>query len=206
MNMRPLGILLASFLVAALGPSTARAATTTRLIQSGTGAHVHASLTTADACLEIGVILDPGTSITRPNGGTSSGVSVTLFRNDFCNGVFEFGFTSVSLTNEFQTSAGNHAATLNVTVPIQTFDLDGVVRDRVVVANLQLQGTADTTSGHTTSRFSGGSLRIVSSGHSVSNLANVTGQISLDGLPLLPDGSVVGSIETSMSVTVDILK
>ena len=89
-------------------------------------------------------------------------------------------------------------------MPIQTFDQDGNSYTRVVVANLQLQGTSDSTSGLSTSRFTATGLRIVSSGHSVSTMANVTGQISVDGQPLLPDGSVVGSIEKSMSVTVDI--
>ena len=204
--MRTLEIIFASFLVAALGPSPASAATTTHLVESGTGAHVNASLTTPDFCIETSLTLDPATSITRPDGGTSSGMSISLFRDDFCNGTFEFGFTTVNLTNEFQVSPGNHSATLNVTVPVQTFDFDGVVRTRVVVANLQLQGTADTTSGSSTSRFVGGNTRIVSSGHSVSNGATVTGQVSVDGLPFVPDGAVVGSIETSMSVTVDITK
>ena len=40
----------------------------------------------------------------------------------------------------------------------------------------------------------------------MSNLANVTGQVSVDGLPFLPDGSAAGSIETSMSVSVSITK
>jgi hypothetical protein len=202
MNMQTLKIVFASFLVVALGPGAARAATTTHLVESGTGAHVDASYTSPDFCLEISVSLDPATSITRQNGGTSSGMTVVLFRDDFCNNIFEFGFTTVSLTNEFQTSSGNHTATLNVTAPIQTFDFDGGVHDRVLVANVQLQSTADNTSGSTTSRFVGSNSRFISSGHSVSNLASVTGQVSLDGVPLLPGAS--GSIETSMSVNVDI--
>ena len=206
--MRTLAIVFASFLVAAVGPSGARAATTTHLVESGTGAHVNVSSLSADGCIQIGLTLDPATSITRGNGGTSSaGLVASLFRDDFCNGIFEFGSAFVNLTsNQFQTSAGNHTASLNVTVPIDTFDFDGVVRTAVVVANVQLQGGNDTTSGLTTSRFSGGNLRIVSSGHSVSTMAPVTGQISVDGQPMLPDGSVIGGIETSMSVSVDITK
>lgn len=202
--MRTRGVILAGFLVAALGPGAARAATTTHLVESGTGADVQVSAGSADGCVSIGVVLDPATSITRPDGGTSSGVSVIVFRDDFCNGTFEFGFTTVNLTNEFQTSPGTHSATLNVTVPIQTFDFDGNATNRVVAANVQLQSTADTTSGLSTARFAGSGLRVVSSGHSVSNVATVTGQVSLDGQPLLPDGFVTGAIETSMSVTVDV--
>jgi len=204
--MRTLEIVFASFLVAALGSSAARAATTTHQVQSGTGAHVNASVATPDFCVETGVVIDAATSVTKQNGGTSSGASVSLFRSDNCNGIFEFGFASIDLTNQFQTNPGNHTATLNVTIPVETFDSEGVARTRVVVANVQLQSTGDTTSGLSTSRFSGGTLRIVSSGHSVSNLANVTGQVSVDGLPFLPDGSAAGSIETSMSVSVSITK
>jgi hypothetical protein len=89
-------------------------------------------------------------------------------------------------------------------VPIETFDFDGNLHDRVIVANVQLQSTPDVTSGMSTSRFVGTNARFISSGHSVSNVATVTGQVSLDGQPLLPDG--VGSIETSMSVSVDIIQ
>jgi len=204
--MRTLKIVFASFLIAALGPSAARAATTTHFVQSGTGAHVNASVTTPDSCVETSVIIDAATSVTRQGGGTSSGASVSLLRFDMCNDIFEFGFASVDLTNQFQTNSGNHTATLNVTIPVETSDTDGVDRTRVVVANVQLVSTGDTTSGLTTSRFSGGTFRFVSSGHSVSNLANVTGQVSVDGVPFLPDGAAVGSIETSMSVSVSVTK
>jgi hypothetical protein len=207
MNMRTLGIVFfAGFLVAALGPGAARAAPTTHQVISGTGATVNTFLTSADGCIQIAVFLDPATSISRQGGSTSMGLEASMFRDDYCNGIFEFGFTTVSLTNEFLTTPGNKSATLNVTVPIQTFDLDGNTYNRVVVANVQLQATSDTTSGLSTSRFSGSGQHIVSSGHSVSTVANVTGQISLDGQPLLPDGSVSGTIETSMSVGVDITK
>jgi len=204
MNMRTLTIVFASFLVAALGPTAARAATTTHLVESGTGAHIHVSFFSDDGCIGIAMTLDPATSITRQDGTTSSGLTISLFRDDFCNGIFEFAFTTVPLTNEFQTSPGHHSASLNVTVPVETFDFDGVVRTRVVSANVQLQGGNDNTTGISKSRFNFGGLRIVSSGRSVSTLADVTGQISLDGQPLLPDAAA--SIETSMSVTVDITK
>ena len=202
--MRTLGIVFSGFLAAALGPTAARAATTTHQVVSGTGADLDASFSSADGCIQITLSLNPATSITRQNGGTGSGLDADMFRDDFCNNTFEFGFTTISLTNEFQTGPGNQSASLNVTVPIQTFDQDGNPHTRVVVANVQLQGTSDTTSGLSTSRFTASGSRIISSGHSVSTVANVTGQISVDGQPLLPDGSVVGSIEKSMSVTVDI--
>ena len=51
--MQTLKIVFASFLVVALGPGAARAATTTHLVESGTGAHVDASYTSPDFCIEI---------------------------------------------------------------------------------------------------------------------------------------------------------
>jgi hypothetical protein len=202
MNMRTLGIVFASFLVAALGSGAAHA-TVTNLVESGTGANITASSISADGCVEYSLSLDPATSITRGNnGGTSAGMQIILFRDDFCNSIFEFGFTTVNLTNEFQTGPGNNSATLNATVTIQTFDFDGNVHDRVIVANVQLQGTSDNTAGVTSSRFVNGKFRSVSNGHSVSTIADVTGQISVDGQSTLPDGA--GSIETSMNVFVTI--
>jgi len=200
--MRTLFIVFAGFLATVLGPTAARAATTTHQVVSGTGVGLNAGFTSADGCVQITLDIDAATSITRQNGGTSSGLDSSMFYYDFCNNIFEFGFTTIPLTNEFQTGSGNQSASLNVTFPIQTFGDDS--HTRVVTANLQLQGTSDTISGASSSRFSGGNLRIVSSGHSVSRMANVTGQITVDGQPLLPDGSVVGTIETSMSVSVDI--
>src|SRR5262245_15233113 len=147
MTMRTLEIVFASFLVAVVGPSAARAATTTHLVESGTGAHVHVSTVSSDGCVETGVILDPATSVTRQNGGTSSGLVAVLMRFDSCTGFSEFGSAFVTLTNEFQTNAGNHTASLNVTVPIETFDSDGGVSSRVVAVNVQLQSSGDTTAG-----------------------------------------------------------
>jgi len=204
MNMRTLSIVFASFLVVALGPTAARAATTTHLVESGTGAHMHVSFFSDDGCIGIAMTLDPATSVTKSNGTTSSAMSVFLLRDDFCAGIFEFAFTTVDLTNEFQTSPSRRSASLNITVPIQTFDFDGVIRTRVMTANVQLQGGSDNVAGISKSRFNFGDLRIVSSGRSVSTIAETTGQITLDGQPLLPDAAA--SIETSMSVTVDITK
>jgi hypothetical protein len=207
MNMRTLGIVFAGFLVAALGPGAARAATT-QVVESGSGASIDTFFTSADQCIQIAVFIDPATSVTRgPNGSTGSGMDLSMFYDDLCNDIFEFGFTTVGLTNEFQMGNGNHSATLNVTVPITTFDDFGGGTDRVVVANVQLQATSDTSSGNTQSRFDSGSgLKDISNGHSVSTVANVTGQISVDGLQLLPAGSVTASIETSMNVFVSLIK
>ena len=208
--MRTLGIVFAGFLVAALGSGIARATTTTtHLVESGTGADVDVNYNSPDFCTGISLTLSPVSSVTRgKNGGTSAGMQVELFFDNFCTGEFEFAFTTLDLTNEFQTGPGNNTATLIGTFPIQTFDFDGNTFNRVIVANLQLQATSgDTTSSMTKSRFDSGSgFRTVSSGHSVSNGANVTGQVSIDGLALLPSGSTMGDIQTSMNVSVDIFQ
>ena len=199
--MRTLGILFAGFLVAALGPADARAATT-QVIASGSGASINTFFTSADGCIQIAVFMDPATSVTRgPNGSTGAGMDLSMFYNDFCNDIFEFGFVTPSLTNEFQLGNGNHSATLNVTVPITTFgEVDS--HDRVVVANVQLQATSDTSSANTQSRFTSGGQKDIMNGHSVSTVANLTGQISVDGLQLLPAGFVTAEIDTSMSVSI----
>lgn len=199
--MRTLGIVFAGFIVAALGPIAARAATT-HVVASGSGASINTFFTSADGCIQIAVSMDPATSVTRgPNGSTGAGMDLSMFYNDFCNDIFEFGFVTPSLTNEFQLTNSNHSATLNVTVPITTFgEVDS--HDRVVVANVQLQATSDTSSGNTQSRFTSGGLKSVSNGQSTSTVANLTGQISVDGVQLLPAGFVTAEIDTSMNVSI----
>jgi hypothetical protein len=204
--MRTLGIVFAGFLVAALGLGAARAATTTQVVASGSGASINTFFTSADGCIQISVFMDPATSFTRgPNGSTGAGMDLSMFYSDFCNSIFEFGVVTPSLTNEFRLSNGNHSATLNVTVPITTFGEEGS-HDRVVVANVQLQATSDTTSGNTQSRFTGSGLKNISNGHSVNTVANLTGQISVDGLQLLPSGFVTAEINTSMNVSIFITR
>jgi len=202
MNMRTHGIVFAGFLVAALGSGAARAATTTHVVASGSGASINTFFTSADGCIQIAVFMDPATSVTRgPNGSAGAGMDLSMFYDDFCNNIFEFGFVTPSLTNEFQLSNNNHSATLNVTVPITTFGEEDS-HDRVVVANVQLVATSDTSSGNTQSRFTSGGLKEISNGHSTSTVANLTGQISVDGLQLLPDGFVTAEIDTSMNLSV----
>ena len=198
--MRTSGIVFAGFLVAAFGSGAARAATTTHVVESGSGASINTFFTSADGCIQIAVFIDPATSVTRGSGPASAGMDLSMFYDDLCNDIFEFGFVTTSLTNEFQLGNGNHSATLNVTVPITTFGEEDQ-HDRVVVANVQLQATSDTSSGNTQTRFEGSGLKEISNGHSTSTVANLTGQISVDGIQLLPDGFVTASIETSMSVS-----
>jgi hypothetical protein len=204
--MRTAKLLIAAVTILILGPTAARAATTTHLVQRGSTANVQVSNLSADGCIQIGLNLSATTSVTRSDGTTSAGLIASLFRDDFCNGIFEFGAAFVPLTNELQLGNGNKTATLNLTVPIDTFDLDGNVRTRVVSASVVLSSTSDTTSGMSHARFSNGNITVVSSGHSVTNDATVAGQVSLDGQPLLPDGFAFGSIETSVSTMVDITK
>jgi hypothetical protein len=101
---------------------------------------------------------------------------------------------------QLELSKGGQTASLNINVPIQTFDFDGVFRTRALVANVQFQSVGQSLSGISSSRFNGGGVRIVQSGHSTSSIAEATGQISLDDLPLSPDNA---SIETFMNLTVD---
>jgi len=200
--MRTLGIAFAGILVAALGPAAARATTTTQVVASGSGASINTFFTSTDGCVQIAVFMDPATSVRRgPSGSTGAGMDLSMFYDDFCNDIFEFGFATPSLTNEFQLTNSNHTATLNVTVPITTFG-EVASHDRVVVANVQLVATSDTASGNSQTRFTSGGLKEISNGQSTSTVANVTGQISVDGIQLLPSGFVTAEIDTSMSVFV----
>jgi hypothetical protein len=203
MNMRTLTIVFASLLVAALGATPARAATTTHLVRSGSAAHMHVSSVSDDGCVETSMSMDAISAVTRPDGTTSAELDLFLLRIDVCQGIFEFAFPFLPLTNEFQTSNGGQNASLNITVPIETRAFDGISRTRVLSANVQLGSIGQSFSGASSTRFNFFGERIVMSGHSVSATAEVTGgQISLDGQPLLPDAA--SSIETFMQVTVDI--
>ena len=49
--------------------------------------------TSADGCIQIAVFMDPATSVTRgPSGSAGAGMDLSMFYDDFCNNIFEFGF------------------------------------------------------------------------------------------------------------------
>jgi hypothetical protein len=205
MKMRTLDLMIAGFVIAALAPSTAGAATTSHLVAKGSSADVQVANISADGCIQIGVNLTAATFVSRPDGSSGSELVAGLFLDDFCNFTHESGFTFIPLTNEVQ--IGNSAATLNVTFTIETFDdLGNGPFTHTISANVQLAGTNDTTSGLSLSRFRGGGAHVVSNGRSVSNFATVGGQVSVDSQPLLPDGFASGSIERSMNVIISVTK
>jgi hypothetical protein len=190
---------------AGIAPGAAKAVPTQHFTERGTGIDVDVFGNSADGCVSLSVQISASTSMTRPDGGTSSGMVASVFRDDFCAGTFEFGAAFVSFTTELQVSNNNHGASLTFTIPIDTFDEFGST-SHTLSANVQLQSGSDTTASTSHVKIGGDTIKIVTNGHSVAADATVTGEVSFDGQPLLPQGFASGNIESSMSSSTDISK
>jgi hypothetical protein len=190
--------IVASIAAISLSSSVAFAATTTHFQERGTTANLQVSSSLEGGCVNVNLILSATTSVTRPDGGTSGGAFAMLFWDDQCNQTSEFGIAFFPLTTELQLGSGNHTASLNVSLPLEMTDLFGVPTvTRTVTASFQLTSTADTVSGTSHARIGGSGFMLVQNASSVFNFADVAGQASIDGAPLLPQGFTQGSIETS---------
>jgi hypothetical protein len=215
MNMRTFSIAIIAVIAVSLYTGPARAATTSLLVERGSTATVQVgnSLPTADpdCSVNVSVEIDASTSLQRPDGSTSAGAVVTIFRSDDCAGISEFGAAFVSLpTSQVQIGGGGRSATLNATIPVEMFVFSPAGETtimRTVTVAVQLQATSDSAASTSHARFGGGGIMIVRNGHGVFAFASVAGQVSLDGQALItPTGATSGSIQTSNDTQVIITK
>jgi len=195
------------------GSGSARAATTTHFVERGTTAIAQIfPVFPGDNCSNsISLFVAASTSLTLPDGTTSMGVNVVINRSDDCTFTFEFGSTFVGISSGLTIGGGGRSATINVTVPVDTFQFDdngSRIVTHIVGVNVQLAAiTSETSADISHVRFGGGGTVITRNGHSVTNTATLTGQMTIDGTPLIgADTFSSNSIETSNFSTIDVTR
>jgi len=199
--------------LAALSVPVARAATVTRVSVSGTSANLNLVLaqpgSRPDCTVDLFVVLTASASVQRAGGGpASTGAVGFVQRIDNCAGTWEFGSFNVALPNA-AFSSGSGSAAFTATIPlVMEYIPEGGTVNRTLVAALQFTNVENNS---VESRSFGMTrapqFTIVTRGKSVSNAASASGQLTLDGGSLLtPQASIVSTIESGSSATIDITR
>jgi hypothetical protein len=217
--MRAFTLFIAAAVTATLASSSAHAATTTHLVLRGTAVDLSlgASIPTTqpDCNLDVGLSLTAATSVqhVEVGSGTNAGAQGFVQIVDFCAGTVEFGSFDVALPTGFTTTSRSGTLNTSVVVTLSVFDPDfnfvGTVNRTFAFSSLAFESlTTDTQSSksHNSSRFPG--FFSVSNGQTVERPANLTGRLSLDGQPLLPNvtAGYAASFQTAHQVSVTITK
>jgi hypothetical protein len=214
MNMgttsRIFGLLLG---LATLPAPVAKAATVTRVFVTGTSANLNLVLaqpgSRPDCTVDISVLLTASTTVQRAAGGpASTGAVGFVQRIDNCAGTWEFGSFNVALPSSALTT-GNSSAALTATIPLAMELIpEGGTVNRTLAVALQFTNVEN----NSVESRSFGTIRapqftMVTRGKSVSNAADISGQLTLDGVSLLtPPTSLISTIDSGSSFTIDITR
>jgi hypothetical protein len=188
-------------------------AAVTRLAISGTTANLNLAVSTPgarpDCTVDAWVVLMASASVQRSDNTSSAGAVGFVQRADNCTGDLEFGSFNVSLPwTAFDAGSGTAALDAAIPVVMESFGPAGGTVTRSLVAALRFTSLEDNSvASRSSGRFRAPGVMLMTKSRSLFNAAGVTGQLSLDGTPLVtPQASIEAGIETAGSTTVEITR